>query len=141
MRVRMCAAHVRLVNIGGSRKGRTFMEEDRFTREKRAEAGAAAAGWSPGMGQILGIVLCVILALAVIILGVTTGIGFVFAIPLVLLVVVVGVLLFRGKTPRAETVCPNCNARVNAPGHIAEFNCPACGTRLEVGAGGAVRRL
>jgi DNA-directed RNA polymerase subunit RPC12/RpoP len=117
------------------------MEEDRFTREKRAVAGAAGAGWSPGMGQILGIVLCVILLLAVIILGVTTGIGFVFAVPLVLLVVVVGVLLFRGKTPRAETVCPNCNARVNAPEHIAEFDCPACGTRLEVGAGGDVRRL
>ena len=117
------------------------MEEDRFTREKRAEAGAGGAGWSPGMGQILGIVLCVILLLAVIILGVTTGIGFVLAIPLVLLVVVVGILLFRGKTARAETVCPNCNARVGVPEHIAEFNCPACGSRLEVGAGGAVRRL
>ena len=117
------------------------MEEDRFTREKRAEAGAGGAGWSPGMGQILGIVLCVILLLAVIILGVTTGIGFVFAVPLVLLVVVVGVLLFRGSTPTAETVCPNCNARVKAPAHIAEFNCPACATRLEVGEGGDVRRL
>ena len=117
------------------------MEEDRFTREKRAEAGAGGAGWSPGMGQILGIVLCVILLLAAIILGVTTGIGFVLAIPLVLLVVVVGILLFRGKAPRAETVCPSCNARVNAPEHIAEFDCPACGTRLEVGAGGDVRRL
>src|SRR5215208_3628189 len=117
------------------------MEEDRFTRQKRAEAGAGGAGWSPGMGQILGIVLCVILLLAVIILGVTTGIGFVLAIPLVLLVVVVGILLFRGGTPRAETVCPNCNARVNPPAHIAEFNCPACGSRIEVGAGGDVRRL
>ena len=117
------------------------MEEDRFTREKRAEAGAGGAGWSPGLGQILGIVLCVILLLAVIILGLTTGIGFVFAVPLVLLVVVVGILLFRGGAPRAQTVCPNCNARVNAPSHIAEFNCPACGTRLEVGAGGDVRRL
>lgn len=93
------------------------------------------------MGQILGIVLCVLLLLAVLILGVTTGIGFVFAIPLVLLVVVVGILLFRGRTPSAATVCPNCNARVNAPAHIAEFDCPACGTRLEVGAGGDVRRL
>jgi DNA-directed RNA polymerase subunit RPC12/RpoP len=116
------------------------MEEDRFTREKRAEAGAGGAGWSPGLGQILGLVLCVILLLAVIILGLTTGIGFVFAVPLVLLVVVVGILLFRGQTPTAETVCPNCNARVNAPSHIAEFDCPACGTRLEVGAGGDVRR-
>ena len=42
---------------------------------------------------------------------------------------------------RAATVCPNCNARVGVPEHIAEFNCPACGTRLEVGAGGDVRRL
>ena len=117
------------------------MEEDRLTRQKRAEAGAGGAGWSPGVGQILGIVLCVILLLAVIILGVTTGIGFVFAIPLVLLVVVVLVVLFRGKPPRAETLCPDCNARVNAPAHIAEFNCPACGRRLEVGAGGDVRRL
>ena len=93
------------------------------------------------MGQILGVVLAVILLLAAIILGVTTGIGFLFAIPLVLLVVVVGVLLFSGSTPRALTVCPDCNARVNAPAHIAEFNCPACGTRLEVGDGGDVRRL
>ncbi|MCA1619694.1 MAG: hypothetical protein LC795_10370 [Acidobacteria bacterium] len=80
------------------------MEEDRFTRQKRAEGRADA-------------------------------------IPLVLLVVVVLVVLFRGKPPRAETVCPDCNARVNAPAHIAEFNCPACGRRLEVGAGGDVRRL
>ena len=116
------------------------MQEERFTREARA-AGRIDTGWSPGLGQILGIVLCVILTLAVIILGVTTGIGFVFAIPLVLLVVVVGILLLRGSTPRAETVCPNCNARVNAPAHIAEFNCPACGTRLAVGEGGDVRRL
>src|SRR5215218_4254166 len=99
------------------------MQEERFTREARA-AGRGDVGWSPGMGQLLGVVLCVILMLAVIILGVTTGIGFVFAVPLVLLVLVVGVLLFRGKTPRAATVCPNCNARVNAPAHIAEFNCP-----------------
>ncbi|HEX8145963.1 MAG TPA: hypothetical protein VF591_02080 [Pyrinomonadaceae bacterium] len=117
------------------------MQEERFTREKRAAAGVGGAGWSPGMGQILGIVLCVILLLTAIVLGVTTGIGFVLAIPLVLLVVVVGILLFRGGTPRAATVCPNCNARVDAPEHIAEFNCPACGTRLEVGTGGDVRRL
>src|SRR5919112_1960899 len=116
------------------------MQEERFTREARA-AGRIDAGWSPGMGQILGIVLCVILLLAVIILGVTTGIGFVFAIPLLLLVVVVAILLFRGRTPRAPTVCPNCNARVDAPSHIAEFDCPACGTRLEVGTGGDVRRV
>ena len=118
------------------------MEEDRFTTRKRDEGGADVdAGWSPGLGQIVGLVLCVILVLAVIILGVTTGIGFVFAIPLVLLVVVAAVLLFRGKTPSVVTVCPGCNARVDAPEHIAEFNCPACGSRLEVGAGGDVRRL
>ena len=116
------------------------MEEDRFTRQKRDEGRADGAGWSPGMGQILGIVLCVILLLAVIILGVTTGIGFVFAIPLLLLVVVVGILLFRGGAPRTATVCPSCNGRVAVPSHIAEFDCPACGTRLEVGAGGDVRR-
>src|ERR1044072_9507732 len=116
------------------------MQEERFTRAARA-AGRIDTGWSPGMGQILGVVLCVILLLSAIILGVTTGIGFVFAVPLVLLVVVVGVLLFRGKTPRVLTVCPNCNARVNAPEHIAELSCPACGTRLEVGGGGDVHRL
>ena len=117
------------------------MEEDRFTKQKRAEGRHGDVGWSPGVGQIVGVVLAVVLLLATIILGVTTGIGFVFAIPLVLLVVVVLVVLFRGKPPRALTVCPECNARVNAPAHIAEFNCPACGTRLEVGAGGDVRRL
>ncbi len=117
------------------------MEEDRLSKQKRAAGDAEDGGWSPGLGQILGVVLCVILLLAVIVLGVTTGIGFVFAVPLVLLIVVVAVLLFRGKTPRAETVCPNCNARVDAPSHIAEYNCPACGTRLEIGEGGDVRRL
>lgn len=117
------------------------MEEDRFTREKRAGGRQDDVGWSPGVGQILGVVLCAILLLAVIILGVTTGIGFVFAIPLVLLVVVAALLLFRGRTPRAATVCPNCNARVDAPAHIAEFDCPSCGTRLEVGTGGDVRRV
>jgi len=117
------------------------MEEDRFTRQKRAEGRADDVGWSPGMGQIIGLVLCVLLALAVVILGVTTGIGFVFAIPLVLLAVVVAVVLFRGKPKSAPTVCPQCNTLVEAPSHIAEFNCPSCGSRLEVGEGGDVRRL
>jgi len=117
------------------------MQEDRFTREKRAEGRADDVGWSPGMGQILGLVLCVLLALAVIILGLTTGIGFVFAIPLVLLLLVVAILLFRGRARRTATVCPGCNTLVNTPSHIAEFNCPGCGNRLEVGAGGDVRRL
>jgi len=117
------------------------MEEDRFIKEKRAAGRAAEdVGWSPGVGQIVGLVLCVILILAVIILGVTTGIGFVFAIPLVLLALVVAVVLFRGTPRRVKTVCPNCNARVGVPSHIAEFDCPACGTHLEVGAGGDVRR-
>ena len=122
------------------------MEEDRFAKEKRAAVGRGAAaasdaGWSPGVGQIVGAVLAVLLLLATIILGVTTGIGFVFAIPLVLFAVVVVVVLFRGKAKRVATVCPVCNARVDAPSHIAEFNCPSCGGRLEVGAGGDVRRL
>jgi DNA-directed RNA polymerase subunit RPC12/RpoP len=117
------------------------MEEDRFIRQKRAAGRIDDGGWSPGVGQLLGVVLCVILALAVLVLGLTTGIGFVFAIPLVLLVLAVGVLLFRGKPRTAATVCPNCNARVDAPAHIAEFDCPNCGSRLEVGPGGDVRRL
>jgi len=118
------------------------MEEDRFAKAKRAagRAGDDDAGWGPGFGQLLGVALLVILILAAIILGVTTGIGFVFGIPLILVAVVAAVLLFRGRTPTATTVCPNCNARVNAPAHIAEFDCPSCGTRLEVGAGGDVRR-
>jgi len=117
------------------------MQEDRFTRQKRAEGRADEGGWSPGMGQILGLVLCVMLVLTVIILGLTTGIGFVLGIPLVLVAIVVAILLFRGGARRAPTVCPNCNTLVNAPSHIAEFDCPSCGTRLEVGAGGDVRRL
>ncbi len=117
------------------------MEEDRFTKQKRAEGRADDVGWSPGVGQIVGVVLGALLMLAAIILGVTTGIGFVFAIPLVLLVLVVAFVLFRGKPRRAATVCPNCNARVNTPSHIAEFDCPSCSTRLEVGAGGDVRRV
>jgi DNA-directed RNA polymerase subunit RPC12/RpoP len=116
------------------------MEEDRFIKEKRAAGHAAEdVGWSPGVGQIVGLVLCAILVLAVIILGVTTGIGFIFAIPLVLLAAVVAVVLFRGKPRSVETVCPNCNARVGVPSHIAEFDCPGCGSRLEVGEGGDVR--
>ena len=88
------------------------MEEDRFVKAKRAEGrGGDDAGWSPGLGQILGVVLCVILLLAVIILGVTTGIGFVFAIPLLLLVVVVGVLLFRSRAPRTARVGARASGR------------------------------
>ena len=117
------------------------MQEDRFTREKRAEGRVDDVGWSPGLGQIIGLVLCVLLILAVIILGLTTGIGLVFAIPLVLLAMVVAVVLFRGKPKRAATVCPDCNTMVKVPAHIAEFNCPSCGSRLEVAAVGDVRRL
>ncbi len=116
------------------------MQEDRFIRAKRAEGRQGEGGWRPGLGPLVGVVLAGVLLLAAVILGVTTGIGFLFAVPVGVVALVVALLMFRGKPARTETLCPNCNARVPVPGHIAEFDCPNCGGRLEVGGAGDVHR-
>ncbi|HYE13820.1 MAG TPA: hypothetical protein VD968_05190 [Pyrinomonadaceae bacterium] len=108
------------------------MQEDRFVKAKRAAGGAAAdAGWSPGVGPILGIALCALLLLGAIILGVTTGLGVLFAVPLGLLAIVVALVLLRGGRRAASGLCPHCRARIDFPSHLSEFNCPACGGRVE----------
>jgi hypothetical protein len=116
------------------------MQEDRFIKAKRAEGRAGEGGWRPGMGQLVGAVLCVIAALAILILGVTTGLGLVLAVPFALVVVAAALVLSRWTPGRAAVACPACGARVGVPRHITEFDCPACGTRLERG-GGGVRRV
>jgi DNA-directed RNA polymerase subunit RPC12/RpoP len=116
------------------------MQEDRFVKAKRAEGRVAEGGWRPGLGPLVGVVLCLIALLAVIILGVTTGIGIVLAVPLGVVIVAAALVLLRWTPGRAGVSCPNCGARVGVPEHITEFDCPACGTRLER-VGGVVRRV
>ena len=107
------------------------MEEDRFTRAKRAEGAAGEGGWSPGVGQLVGMVLAVLLLLGAVILGVTTGIGLLVLVMLGLFVVVLALALWRGGKKGAAGACPHCGAAFNFPSHMSEFNCPSCGKRLE----------
>ena len=116
------------------------MQEDRFIRAKREEGRIGEGGWRPGLGPLVVVVLGVVFVLGAIVLGVTTGIGFLFAVPVGVVLLAAGLVMFRGKVARVATVCPECNARVPVPEHIVEFNCPNCGSRLEVGRAGDVHR-
>jgi DNA-directed RNA polymerase subunit RPC12/RpoP len=107
------------------------MSENRFTSEKRAAATSDRGLWAPGFGPLLLIVLCGVLLIGAIILGVTTGIGILFAIPVALLALVAAMVMVRGNLRKQVSTCPHCARRIDFPAHMAEFNCPACGQRIE----------
>lgn len=117
------------------------MREDKHTAAKKAVDGVDAGGWKPGMGQLLALALCLLLIIAAVVLGVTTGIGLLFAVPLIALVIVITLVLFRSqKAPRQLAgPCPFCGAPVTAAEHIAELDCPSCRRRIEIRDGGLVR--
>jgi predicted RNA-binding Zn-ribbon protein involved in translation (DUF1610 family) len=121
------------------RLGVCVMAENRFTEEKRAAATPDESQWSPGFGPLLLIVLCGVLLIAAIILGVTTGIGLLFAIPLGVLALVVAMVMVRGRSRKTASACPHCGRRINLPSHLAEFNCPNCGQRIEDSSGRGLR--
>lgn len=110
------------------------MQEDRHLRAKREAEGQNAGGWKPGVGNLLAIILCLLLVAAAVVLGVTTGIGLLFAVPLVGVIIVVALVLFRGRGAPREFVapCPYCGASVSAAAHLAEVNCPSCGRHVEI---------
>lgn len=113
------------------------MEEDRHLRAKRAvevDAAADDAGWKPGVGQLLGLVLALLLIGAAILLGVTTGAGFIIILPVILVALIIAFITVRGSA-RARQVagaCPHCGARIRTPAHIAELDCESCGKRVEL---------
>ena len=108
------------------------MKEEGYVKAKRAEGRVDDSGWKPGVGQLLGLVLGALLVIAAIILGVTTSLPFILAVPVGLVGLVLAVLVFRGAGPRRVTApCPHCGATVNVPSHISEFDCPNCGRRME----------
>ncbi|MDQ3805363.1 MAG: hypothetical protein M3416_16225 [Acidobacteriota bacterium] len=108
------------------------MKEEGYVKAKRAAGQAEAGGWKPGVGQLLALVLGALLVIAAIILGVTTGMGLILAVPLAIVALVVALFVFRGgRTRRAAAACPHCGAQVTVPSHISEFDCPSCGGRME----------
>ncbi len=111
------------------------MKEEKFVKDRRAVTGTNEGGWSPGVGGLLGLALSVILLIASIVLGVTTGLGLVFAVPVSVVAVALAFLTLRGRpSPAARTVaCPGCGARVRVASHIAEVACTSCGRQIEVG--------
>jgi hypothetical protein len=117
------------------------MEEDRHLRAKRDVAGMDTGGWKPGAGLLVGSALALILLVAAIVLGLTTGLGLVVAVPLALVALVIAFFAFTGGgRPRRNTgACPYCGARIEAPSHIAELDCPACRRRVEIRDGMPVR--
>ena len=117
------------------------MEEEKFVKDRRQVTGTNEGGWSPGMGQLLGLVLSLILLIASIVLGVTTGLGIIFAVPVGVVALAIAFLVLRGRSsPGTRGVaCPHCGARVQVESHIAEVGCPSCGKQIEVGGAGASR--
>jgi len=117
------------------------MEEEKFVKDRRRVTGTNEGGWSPGMGQLLGLVLSLILLIAAIVLGVTTGLGIIFAVPVGVVALAIAFLVLRGRSsPETKGVaCPHCGARVPVASHIAEVGCPSCGKQIEVGGAGAAR--
>jgi predicted RNA-binding Zn-ribbon protein involved in translation (DUF1610 family) len=108
------------------------MKEESYVKAKRAEGRIDEGGWKPGVGQLLGLVLGVLLIVAAIILGVTTGLGLIFAVPLGIVGLALALVVFRGgRTRRVASTCPHCGAAVTVPSHISEFDCPHCGGRME----------
>lgn len=119
------------------------MKEEGYVKAKRAAGGADAGGWKPGVGQLLALVLGLLLVVAALVLGVTTGVGLIVAVPLVVVGLALALLVFRGggRTRRAEAACPHCGAQVTAPSHISEFDCPNCGGRMETRDSGLVKNF
>lgn len=113
----------------------TVMEEDRFTKNRRsADAGAnTVSGWRPSALHLLAFALSFVLLIVAIVLGLTTGVGFVITIPLVVvaLIIPVGIFLGYGRTRKIRGTCPSCGAAVTVESHIAELDCPACRQRIE----------
>lgn len=109
------------------------MEEEKIVRNRKETEQTDDTGWKPGLGQLLGIVFILLLLLGAIIAGVSTGMGLVVAVPLVVVAIVAAFLVFRGgATPRSRNSrCPYCGALVTTATHIAEINCPSCNRRVE----------
>ena len=113
------------------------MEEERYVKAKRAAEGEQERGWKPGGGQMLGLGLALILLVASIVLGLTTGVGLIFAVPLAVVAVGLGLMVLRGGArPRMiSAACPKCGAGVSVPSHISETSCASCGARVELRGG------
>ena len=119
------------------------MKEEAYVKARRAETGTNEGGWKPGIGQLLGLVIALLLLIGSIILGITTSLGLLFAIPLGVLALAVAFLIFNGgATPRMiRSACPHCGATVRVPSHISEVGCPACGAQIELREGGLHRAV
>lgn len=117
------------------------MEEEKFVKDRRRVTGTNEGGWSPGMGQLLGLVLSLILLVAAIVLGVTTGLGIIFAVPVGVVAVALAFLVLRGRSsPETKGVaCPHCGTSVEVASHIAQVGCPKCGRQIEMDGAGAPR--
>lgn len=109
------------------------MEEDRFTRNRREAGAPEPSGWKPGGLQLLGLALSFLLLIAALVLGLTSGVGFIVTVPLVLIALIIPVMMFMGagRPRRIAGACPFCGAMVTTQAHIAELDCPSCTKRIE----------
>ena len=109
------------------------MREEDFVKERRARTGTNEGGWKPSTAGLLGLVLSVLLLIASIVLGLTTGIGLLIAIPLAVIAVGIAVVTLRGRaSPEMRTLkCSSCGTSVSVGSHIDEVDCPSCGRQIE----------
>lgn len=114
------------------------MREENFVKERRARTGTNEGGWKPSTAGLLGLALSGLLLVTSIVLGVTTGVGLLVAVPLAVLAIGIALVTLRGRaSPAMRTLtCPSCGAGVEVASHIAEVSCPSCGTQVEAPARG-----
>ena len=126
-----CAGRVCAESGGGNFS--KVMEEDRFTRNRREAGTQQASGWKPGGLHFLALALSFVLLILALVLGLTSGVGFIITVPLVLVALVIPVVMFLGygRPRRIAGDCAFCGATVTTESHIAELDCPSCGKRIE----------
>ncbi|HZS44500.1 MAG TPA: hypothetical protein VFC63_05315 [Blastocatellia bacterium] len=98
---------------------------------------SAKRGTNVALSIVIGIVLVIVGLFISFFFGISTVIGFLFGIP----IIVVGIaipLLMMGVSPEAKNVrgrCPHCGKMIAVPRHLRQTECPECNAVIEIEGG------
>jgi len=114
------------------------MENKNYTEAKRPEAARAGRTFDSAYGFSFSIMLGLILFIGGLVLSLTlgmgSGIGLVFGIPLLIAGLVVPLFMMRDIFSRNEIEgsCPNCGTSLKTTDATFSLDCPSCKRRLVV---------